>query len=283
MIQKAKKGFRIYYVTLLTLFFLSSIISLKAEDGDLIEDNDEQSEQTTSPQSPFQYRINNIIVHGNNYTATDAIINNVPYKVGELFDPRKTRTLIHNLYYKLKKFRTIKVMVEPLENGYMNLHVIVEEKYPLKEIQFIGNKKVSEKEINKKINLEEITAIDPEELKIVANKIKELYLEKGYHQTDIETETILDDNNRATAILTVHEGIASTVKQIHFIGNNSIDSKTLRAVALTKEDWLLGFLDKSGNYHPDRLEGDKHFIEQYYQNCGFLHAKVVDIIIDIDP
>ena len=59
--------------------------------------------------------------------------------------------------------------------------------------------------------------------------------------------------------------------------------KQLRAVALTKEDWLLGFLDKSGNYHPDRLEGDKHFIEQYYQNSGFLHAKVIDIVVDIDP
>ncbi len=228
-------------------------------------------------------RINNILVHGNISTSKDAIIKQVPYKIGELFDPRKTRTLIRNLYYNLKKFRTVKVMSEIVDNNYMNLHVIVEEKSPLKELKTVGNKKVSEKDIAKKINLEEITSIDPEELKIIANKIKEIYLEKGYHQTDIETEISLDDNNRATATLTVHEGIAATVKQIHFIGNKTISSKDLRAVALTKEDWLLSFLDKSGNYHPDRLEGDKHFIEQYYQNSGFLHAKVVDIVVDIDP
>src|SRR5690606_12875427 len=172
---------------------------------------------------------------------------------------RKTKTLINNLYFTLKKFRNIKVMGELVGNDYMNLHVFVEEKYQLKELKTVGNKKVSEKEIAKKIELENITTIDPAELKIIANKIKDAYLEKGYHQTDIETALELDDKNLATAILTVHEGKAATVKQIHFIGNNAISSKELRAVALTKEDWLLGFLDKSGNYHPDRLEGDKHF------------------------
>ena len=291
-----KKGLQNHCATIFMLLLLSSITSItKAElnqDSSQKEYATEEIEQTQDQLDTYSNnqdinnippRINTIIVHGNTSTATDAILNNVPYKVGELFDPRKTKTLIKNLYYKLKKFRSVKVMAEPLENNYMNLHVIVEEKYPLKEMQFIGNKKVSEKDIIKKINLEEINAIDPEELKIIANKIKELYLEKGYHQTDIATETVVDDNNRATAILTIDEGIASTVKQIHFVGNNSISSKDLRSVALTKEDWLLGFLDKSGNYHPDRLEGDKHFIEQYYQNSGFLHAKVVDIVVDIDP
>ena len=250
-------------------------------DSDIDDEEDEATTQT--PAAKTQRRINSIIVHGNTSISKDAISKHIPYKVGELFDMRKTRTLIRNLYYKLKKFRTVKVMGEALGDNYMNLHVFVEEKTPLKEIKFVGNKKVTEKEINKKTNIEEITAIDPEELKIIANKVKDIYLEKGYHQTDIETAVTYDDNNLATATLTVHEGIAATVKQIHFTGNKSISSKQLRAVALTKEDWLLGFLDKSGNYHPDRLEGDKHFIEQFYQNSGFLHAKVVDINVDIDP
>jgi outer membrane protein insertion porin family len=260
------------------------------EDDTEIDEADEDTEENTAAASPTPQaqtnktrRINAIKVHGNTSTSLDAIINQIPYKIGETFDPRKTRILIHNLYYSIKKFRNVKVMAELVDNDFINLHVFVEEKYPLKELKTFGNKKVSEKEIAKKVDLESISSIDPEELKIIANKIKDIYLEKGYHQTDIETALELDDSNRATAILTVHEGIAATVKQIHFSGNASISSKQLRAVALTKEDWILGFLDKSGNYHPDRLEGDKHFIEQFYQNSGFLHAKVVDIIVDIDP
>ncbi|HLJ31755.1 MAG TPA: outer membrane protein assembly factor BamA [Candidatus Babeliales bacterium] len=308
MIPNVKKGPRSYYAAILSLLFLSSIPLLSSPDAteednkeynvssdetpetSLEDENEmaEESDETADEQAPqpsfnLQRRIGAIKVHGNVSTTKDAILTHIPYKIGELFDARKTRTLIRNLYYSLKKFRNIKVMAEALDNNYMNLHIFVEEKYPLKEIQFVGNKKITEKDITKKVNLEEITSIDPEELTLIAHKIKQVYLEKGYHQTDIATEIIIDDNNRATAIITIHEGIAATVKQIHFKGNTVVSSKDLRAIALTKEDWLLSFLDNAGNYNPDRLEGDKHFIEQYYQNSGFLHAKVIDVIVDIDP
>jgi outer membrane protein insertion porin family len=284
MIQILKKGTFNYCVTVLILLISSGTIhpqdlATPPQTPEASAPYDEQDNQHQGTQR----RINTIVIHGNTSVSKDAIINLVPYKMGELFDARKTKKLISNLYYSLKKFRSIKVMGELVEPHLVNLHIFVEEKMPLKELKTIGNKKVSDKEIAKKINLEEIKTIDPEELKIIANKVKEIYFEKGYHQTDIATEIVIDDNNCATGILTVQEGIAATVKQIHFIGNHTIPSKVLRSVAITKEDWLLGFLDKSGNYHPDRLEGDKHFIEQFYQNSGFLHARVINTIVDIDP
>ena len=50
----------------------------------------------------------------------------------------------------------------------------------------------------------------------------------------------------------------------------------------TREDWLLSFLDKSGTYLPDRLEGDKHAIEMYYQSNGYMNAKVASITPQMD-
>jgi outer membrane protein insertion porin family len=319
MTENVKKGNRNYCVTVLFLLLLSGITQsqqvvntptaytreevdsydeeqnetlpdsdeetdeIDDEDDEDGEDDDQEDDNLAQSIAQRTRRISAIKIHGNTSTSKDAILNHIPYKIGEMFDPRKTRTLIHNLYYNLKKFRNIKVMAEVLDDTYMNLYIFVEEKYPLKEFKTVGNKKVSEKEIAKKIDLDAIITIDPEELKIIANKIKDIYLEKGYHETEIETALEVDEANRATAILSINEGVAATVKQIHFIGNNSISSKELRSVALTKEDWLLGFLDKSGNYHPERLEGDKHFIEQHYQNQGFLNAKVIDIDVNIDP
>jgi outer membrane protein insertion porin family len=295
MTGKVKKGNQNYCVVVLFLFLLTgitrsqqvpphnSISAMHASSSDEDQEIDNEQEDEQESMSDKIYRIEHIKIHGNHITSRDAILNHIPYKIGETFDIQKTRKLIHNLYYNLKKFRTIKVMGEIVSTNRMNLHVFVEEKYPLKELKTTGNKKVSDKEIAKKIDLENISCIDPEELKIVGNKIKDIYLEKGYHQTVVETAFELDESNRATAELIITEGKAATVKQIHFSGNSAISSKQLRAIALTKEDWLLGFLDKSGNYHPDRLEGDKHFIELFYQNQGFLHAKVIDIDINIDP
>jgi outer membrane protein insertion porin family len=300
MVEKIKKGSIKHCVTALLCIFFSSIIytqesensfdfTSKYDAPEQIYEADTNQEDDALAQTPLQpatqtsRRISNIIVSGNKFSSSNAILNLVPYKIGEIFDQRKTRSLIHNLYYGLKKFRTIKVFGEPINDHFIALHILVEEKTPLAEIKTSGNHHVTDKEIAKKINLDEITAIDVEELKIIANKIKEIYIEKGYNQTDIETEFTIDEDNRATASFIIHEGAAATVKQVRFIGNNHISSKELRTIALTKEDWLLSFLDKSGNYNPDRLEGDKHFIEQHYQNHGFLHAKIINTIVDINP
>jgi len=237
MIEKVKKGTRNYCVTALVLLLLTGITEPQQiidnntplhaqgetapydeedyEDDLSPEENEEEGEveendAVQEEQAPLNIsrRINAILVHGNKATSKAAILNHIPYKIGETFDARKTRLLIHNLYYNLKKFRTIKVMGEAVDNNSMKLHVFVEEKSPLKEIKTSGNKKVSDKEIAKKINVDAITTIDEEELKIIANKIKEIYLEKGYCQTEIATELAIDEGNRATALFTVDEGIA---------------------------------------------------------------------------
>lgn len=307
MIEKIKKGSLRHYVTALLLVFFSGYVFSQEEplfnvtskydesssqdntsDNEELDDEVDESDDTysdTAVQSlkKMHRRISNIIITGNKYTSPNAISNLIPYKIGEIFDQRKTRSLIRNLYYGLKKFRTVKVFGEQIDKDFIALHVVVEEKTPLAEIKTEGNSRVSDKEIAKKINIDDITAIDPEELKIIANKIKELYIEKGYNQTEIDTEFIVNEDNRATASLIIHEGPVSIIKQIKFTGNDHISSKELRAIALSKEDWLLSFLDKAGNYNPDRLEGDKHFIELYYQNHGFLHAKVINIDVNVNP
>ncbi len=252
-------------------------------DQEIAELNTQEEYEEESQIIALPRRINKIIISGNLYTSKDAILSYIPYKVGEVFDPRKTRQLIHNLYYGLKRFRNITVKGENIDNDLINLHIIVEEKKPLKEVNILGNKQVSDKEIAKKINFDEIKAIDAEELKKLAHQIKQIYLDKGYHTADIATELRIDEDDRAIATFTIHEGKQSIVKQIHFIGNNFISSKELRGIVLTKEDWLLSFLDRAGHYHPGRLDADKHFVEQFYQNHGFLHAKVIDVIVDMDP
>jgi outer membrane protein insertion porin family len=51
---------------------------------------------------------------------------------------------------------------------------------------------------------------------------------------------------------------------------------------MTREEWILSIIDKSGTFIPDRLEADRHFLELLYQNNGFLNAKVVDIDVQTD-
>ncbi len=226
--------------------------------------------------------IREIVVKGNEYVSTEAILHYIPCKVGELFNRSKSGDLIRNLYFELKRFANITIKAKNNSDGSIILYIIVEEKPVLKEVIFEGNKSISEKDIRKKIDLD-MPAIQEGDLAIIAQKIKKLYLDQGFCQAEIATSLSLDDAGKATAFISIIENRKSLIKEIRFTGNDHVSSKILRNVLFTKEDWVLSFLDKSGTFHPERLQADKYMIEQYYQDNGFLLAKVTDIEKDIDP
>ncbi|MCK5632830.1 outer membrane protein assembly factor BamA, partial [bacterium] len=228
--------------------------------------------------------IRNITISGSTMVPDEVILSRVPYKQGEPFNPNKTKKLINNLYYDLKRFRNITVLGDHINNDQIDIHIKVEEKNPLKTIEFVGNNKFSKKDIEKKIDFSNIPAIDEEELLIYAQKIKKLYLEKNYHAATVNSKLEIDPKDKkGIAIFTVDEGKKSMVKRVMFTGNKNISSKELRSKIFTREDWPLSFLDNSGSYQPERIEGDRHLIEQYYQNNGYMMAKVVNVDVVINP
>jgi len=226
--------------------------------------------------------INKIIVIGNKHVPTEAVLSRIPFKEGEMFNPLKTGQVIRKIYRELKRFRNVTIKGKDLDNNRMNCYIILDEKKLLKGVVFKGNKQVTADEINKKIDFSAIPAIDEEELKKYALIIKKLYIDKGYHLVRIDPKLEVDADDKATAVFTIHEPKKSLIRRIEFEGNNHVPSKLLRRAILSKEDWILGLLDKSGTYHPERLEADRHFLEQFYQNHGFMNARVIDIKVDLD-
>jgi len=224
--------------------------------------------------------IKEIIVSGNKLVDTDAILDRIPYKIGETFDARKSRSLIRKLFYELKRFKDIQLKGELVGADGIKLHVVVLEKNILRDIKYEPKKrKISDEELKKKINISDIPALDEHELKRFEKEIRNIYRDKSYHNAKVESLLEIDEDGRATAIFKIDEGQKSRVKQVLFKGNTHISGKELRKLLFTKEDWILGFLDNAGNLQPDRLEADKHLIEQYYQSNGFMKAKVLDVDI----
>lgn len=226
-------------------------------------------------------RIRTIIVIGNKLVPDSAIKARLTFSEGELFDPRKTGPSIKNIY-ELGRFRNIRIKAKNIGDDAIDIYIFVEEKSILKDVIFKGNKQISEKDIRKKIPFDDIRAIDPEELAKFVKTIKKLYLEKGFHRVQINAKMETDEENKATIIFDITENNRSLVKRICFEGNHHIKSKTLRSIIFTREDWIGSMLDRTGTYQPDRLEADKHMIEQLYQNSGFLKARVIDIEQEVD-
>lgn len=260
---------------------------LVSAETELIQEDQAPLAEPNNPLDQYkemeQRRIIDIIVEGNNHVATDAILHRVPFHIGEHFNPLKTEPFIRTLYKDLKWFSTITIKGKYVGDDGIIIYIIVKEKIPLKEMTFEGNSIVTSKEIFEKIDIAEIPAIDEVELGVFTNIIRRLYAEKGYDGVNITASLKFDSEGRASAHFAFKEPKQSLVKRIFFKGNNHYTSKKLRSILITKEDWLLGFLDRSGTYHPEKLEADRHFLEQYYQSNGFLNAKVADIKMERDP
>ena len=108
MVEKIKKGPRNRCVTALLLLLFTGITHTQEQPQGTIVVNEqenifpddpenvvEQNEQIEPEEDATQSldtaprRINNIIISGNKFTSDSAIINHIPYKIGESFDPNE--------------------------------------------------------------------------------------------------------------------------------------------------------------------------------------------------
>lgn len=223
-------------------------------------------------------KVHDVIIEGNTIP-TAAILAKIPYKKDMLFKPSKSNTLIKALY-DLGYFRTIEIFTNDINEHMIDVIIRVTEKNKVENVTYTGLYYLKPDEIEKKIHISDIKALDPEELSYLEMQIKKLYAEKGYHQAHVHGELIPTEDNRVIIHFTMDEGIKSYVKRVFFKGNNFISSRKLRTMIFTREDWLFGFFDKAGSYQPEALEYDKHVIENFYQSNGFLTARVIDVIVD---
>ncbi|KIX85183.1 hypothetical protein J120_02475 [candidate division TM6 bacterium JCVI TM6SC1] len=245
-------------------------------------DDDQSSAITSIASGPDAPRIRSIYVQGNTYIPTEAIVNRIPFQKGERFSQPKTRKLISNLYYELKRIKNVQVYADPAPDNHIDLYVVIEEKTPLSYIGVQGNKKVSEKEIKEKVPFDKIPAIDDRELPALASRIKKLYVERGFLNAQVEPIITTDEQGTAQVTFEVKELARSVIKRIEFCGNSALSGKKLRNALYSKEDWILSFLDRAGIYQPERVEADRYMIEQLYQNNGYADAQVTDTHVDTD-
>ncbi|MBP6892392.1 outer membrane protein assembly factor BamA [Candidatus Babeliales bacterium] len=221
-------------------------------------------------------KIHEIHVQGNQVISIPSILNRIPFKVGDEFNVNLTATVIKNLH-KIGYFHQVKVYVEPVDQDEIDLYILVQEKPKIKEITFIGNKALSEKDLQDELKVDTIPTLVQEELKALCNKIKKFYRKKNYHQAQVTAKLTNTDDDRVSVEFTIKEGKKSYLNRISFKGNKHYPSKKLKRTLISKEDWILGMIDHSGVYNPDMVEGDKYMIEEAYKNNGFVNAKVTDV------
>ncbi len=142
----------------------------------------------------------------------------------------------------------------------------------IRSVAFRGNRKIKEKELREVFPLAIGQFANPAAVQRDLQPIRDLYLDKGYYNVTVHTDSsrVEAGNNLQDLVVTIAEGEKVRVKTISFAGNAAVSDGALRGAM---RQGTTGFL-KSGTFKKKQFEEDRERLVTHFRNQGYLDATV---------
>ncbi len=209
---------------------------------------------------------------GNRKAEAEAIQLNLSLTKGEGFDAQRLRDDIRAVW-KMGYFDDVKVELEDEDDGLV-LTYVLREKPSIRKIYVAGNSEVGLDKINEVLDLKKDTIYDPAKVKRNAEKIHDLYVEKGFYLADVRSETKTHSPTQVDIYFIVDERAKVEVRQVRFLGNRIASQEDLRNAIQTQEGGWLSFLTSSGTYREDAFDRDLLMLTGFYYDKGYVNVKI---------
>ena len=209
-----------------------------------------------------------IRVVGTKNIAPELVTSAISMRVGDPLDPEAVARSIKTLY-RMGVFSDITVLSEPYRSG-INVIIEVEENPVVSSVSYHGFKAVKKEKVEELANLRIGSYWSSGVKAALHQKLMSEYSSKGFGNVKIEViEQDLPDMKVALQIR-VEEGSRTTIKQITFNGNESMDDKTLKKKMKTKES---GFL-RSGRFDQEKFDADLILLSNHYKKNGYIDISI---------
>ncbi len=177
--------------------------------------------------------------------------------------------------YELDLFDEIAPEAIPSDASSSGLIIVfkVREKASVASISISGNSGIRSQEILDAMSIKEKTIFNPSRLRLDEISIRQLYQEKGYPEASVSAEQTQLAGKSVSIKIIINEGSKSIVESIRFEGVQSFSEAALKGAIKLKEK---GFL-QAGKFSEALLEESRLAIEAYYQNRGYIDAKISTI------
>ncbi|MBL8991818.1 MAG: outer membrane protein assembly factor BamA [Spirochaetia bacterium] len=191
---------------------------------------------------------------------------------GEPLSEQKLRADFRALY-QLGLFQDLRFEMLPLGTDRVILTVVVNERYRIKKIRFVGNVKFAEDTLADEVPMKPDEYYSPSAVNRAINAIKEKYRTAGYLMTRVKPDVVNVESKKETIVtFEITEGSEMLVGQINFSGNSNLASKDIKKELQLHEDrWY-----REGKFDDLLLDEDKQKILYYYRKNGYINAKLLD-------
>jgi len=204
------------------------------------------------------------------------ILSNMRTTVGQPYSANSVEEDVRNLY-ATGFFTNLAIKDEPLGDG-VKVNVVVEPKPLVKEIVITGASKIKESRVKKEIKSKIGSTLSEQQVSADADKIKDLYLGKGYSQVQVSYKIDTnEDFGRSVVTFIINEGDRDFVTEVDFVGNQNLTTKELRKIMKTRKKNLFSFINKSGLFKEDDFRQDLENLRDYYYSKGYIDMAVKDV------
>jgi outer membrane protein insertion porin family len=226
-------------------------------------------------------QIDSVRVEGNQRVESDAILAVVESRKGESLDYDKLDKDLRAIY-AMGYFKDVSIETENGAKGKIVIFKVVE-KPSIGKITFVGNKKIKSEDLTKESGVKLYSIYNPNEVKQSINKLKDYYRQEGYYTVEITDKVEDMPRNEVALTYDIKEGEKVLIQKIEFAGNTKFKDGKLKDVMETSEKGLLSWFTSAGVLDKKKLETDAQKIAVFYQNQGYIRAKVGEPTVRYEP
>jgi len=218
---------------------------------------------------------------GNRKVEDDAIRVNLRAVPGIILEQSILRDDVRAIW-RMGFFEDIRVETIDSPEGVV-LTFVLKEKPSIRKIFVSGHDEVGLTKINEVLDLERETILDLAKVKKNAEKIRDVYIERGFYMAEVTHEIKRTDSGDVDVYFRVEENTKVAVKRINFVGNKGLSEEQLRAVMLTKEGDFFSFLTSAGTYREEMFQRDLLLIHSLYLDEGYIDVQVDEPVMELSP
>lgn len=216
---------------------------------------------------------------GNRKVEDDAIRVNIRTAPGEVLTQDMLREDVRAIW-AMGFFDDVQVETSPGPRGLV-VTFVLKEKPSIRKIYISGHDEVGLTKINEVLDIKREQILDLAKVKKNAEKIRDLYIERGFYMAEVTHEVKRQDNGLVDVYFRVRENTKVDVRRITFVGNQQAPERELRAAMLTREGDMFSLLTSSGTYREDAFQRDLLLIQSWYWDRGFIDVKIGEPLMEL--
>ncbi|WP_419757298.1 outer membrane protein assembly factor BamA [Acidisoma sp.] len=226
---------------------------------------------------PSGNTVQGIIVRGNHRIEAGTIESYMLLSPGDQFDQKLIDQSLKTLY-ATGLFKN--VSITRVGN---NLLVQVSENPVIAQVAFEGNHEIVNKDLQAIVSARPNSVYTPEAAEADRQAILDAYARKGYYSTTVVPQIIQLPENRVNLVFKIHDGKATFISRITFVGNEHYSEGTLRDVISSRQSAWWRFLSSSDSYDPSRVGLDQDLLRRFYLRSGYPDFQLLNTEAELAP